>query len=106
MKNTDHLIKKGQVLNPKGRGKGSVSIKQAIKNYYMVNPEEYNKRVERLAKDPKYDQLWMNYVEGLPVAKTDVTVTAPKPILGGTTTPIDDDTPLIDAIVPSKGKDA
>ena len=80
-KTGDHLIKKGQVLNPKGRGKGVISIKNRIKEYYIANPEALNKAIEYLATNDKQLSDTWKMLEGAPKQQTDVTVQQPKPIL-------------------------
>ena len=100
------VFQKGVSGNPKGKPKGAISIKQQIKQYYQVHPEELHKRIARLATEAKYDQMWLSYVDGLPMQKTDVTIKAPTPILPSPQKALKGSTlNTIAEVVVSKGQD-
>jgi hypothetical protein len=61
-----HVFKKGQIANPLGRKKGSVSLKQYAKQ--MLESMTYEERMEYLEGLPK-DFIWQ-MAEGKPDAKT------------------------------------
>jgi len=77
------LFKKGFSANPSGRPKGSFSLVEMIRNKLQEVPEDdqrsyaemlINQIVESALKGNKDDKrLIMNYIEGMPQQKTDIT---------------------------------
>lgn len=63
-----HVFKKGQIANPLGRKKGSVSLKQYAKQ--MLETMTYEERMEYLEGLPK-DFVWQ-MAEGKPDTKSTV----------------------------------
>ena len=66
-----HVFKKGQIANPLGRKKGSVSLKQYAKQ--MLESMTYEERMEYLEGLPK--QFIWEMVEGKAESKTEVKAT-------------------------------
>jgi F0F1-type ATP synthase delta subunit len=64
-----HVFKKGQIANPLGRKKGSVSLKQYAKQ--MLESMTYEERMEYLEGLPK--QFIWEMAEGKAESKTDIT---------------------------------
>ena len=65
-----HVFKKGQIANPLGRKKGSVSLKQYAKQ--MLESMTYEERMEYLEGLPK-DFIWQ-MAEGKPDTNGDLNV--------------------------------
>ena len=70
-KQKDWLFKKGQSGNPNGRPKGSVSIKDRIRQRLQENPDEFENLVEFYLKDKKMRDLLWKMLEGLPKQQTE-----------------------------------
>jgi hypothetical protein len=82
----DYLFKPGQSGNPKGRPKGSISIKDKVRQYLEGHPEEVEAIVEHFVKTNR--ELMWQMLEGRPAQ--DVTSGGDKinpiPIYGGLST--------------------
>lgn len=66
-----HVFKKGQIANPNGRPKGSISLKQYAKQ--MLESMTYEERMDYLEGLPK-DFIWQ-MAEGKPDTKTEMKAT-------------------------------
>ena len=79
-KQKSHLFQPGQSGNPKGRPKGSISIKDKVRQYLEDHPEEVSAIVEHFVKNNR--ELMWQMLEGRP--QQDVTSDGkalPTPIL-------------------------
>jgi len=56
-----------------GKRKGFISIKNRIKEYYIANPEAFNKAIEYLATNNKELGRTWQMLEGMPKQSTDLT---------------------------------
>ena len=66
-----HLFQKGVSGNPNGRPKGSISIKDKIRQHLEAHPEEVEEIVQHFVKENR--ELMWQMLEGRPDVKTDVT---------------------------------
>src|SRR3990167_7779793 len=67
-----HLFKKGQSGNPKGRPKGSISIKDKVRQYLENNPKDVEKIVKHFVKENR--ELMWQMLEGKPKQQMEVDV--------------------------------
>jgi len=82
------LYQKGQSGNPKGRPKGSKSIKDAVRQYLRSHPKEFTEFVMHFIKDNR--ELTWQMLEGRPDQQTDLTSKGKEiqiPIYGGLSIP-------------------
>lgn len=69
-------FKKGQSGNPKGRGKGTISlltdIKKRLKETAKKNPQEYKELIDYYWKNEKMRDLLIKMIDGLPKQSVDL----------------------------------
>jgi hypothetical protein len=84
MPRKDTQFKPGQSGNPKGRPKGSFSLKTRVIKYLESNPDKLEITIESLATDPKHRELLFKMIDGTPKQQVEAHICpTPIPIMGG-----------------------
>jgi hypothetical protein len=66
-------LKKGVILNPNGRPKGSLSVIGYLKQMWEEDPEDFKKFVREYREDPSSRKHITEMIDNKPMQKTDIT---------------------------------